>query len=307
MNHNPKENGKQGQKPSEKAIAVWAAFDAMRKTEQKAATGHTFSLRNRYSGVGWQHPEAILDGREYLWRVSSDIGPSYGDLTHAIYALDDMEELNLTWQDEPGTYRWYAARRSKTVYVEMPGVEGFYMPLDDFIAGISEEDGDGGAQDRLANLLIEADRNHWANVDKREKAVRQMTSQPELFKIAEGDEIYWVRDAAVETMTDQGMLDRLAQSGRHKDVRATAVQRVSDIGLLLKICGRDPEDTVRKAAKERIRSLCGEDAYNAALEELVKSVRRVRSPFALIKVAESDAPARVREAARERIKELRKK
>lgn len=88
-----------------------------------------------------------------------------------------------------------------------------------------------------------------------EIAVRELTDQALLAKIAVADRTLPIRSAAVARLEDQALLARIAVTDQSYWIRVIAARRLSDRTLLSRIGKNDPDWWVRQAAQERLKEL----------------------------------------------------
>ncbi|MDI6451706.1 hypothetical protein [Anaerobaca lacustris] len=86
----------------------------------------------------------------------------------------------------------------------------------------------------------------------RQAAVRRVTNQALLAKVAVEDEDGNVRGAAVAKLTDQALLAKVAVGDKDGNVRGAAVERLTDQALLAKVAVEDEDGNVRRLAVAKL-------------------------------------------------------
>jgi hypothetical protein len=102
-------------------------------------------------------------------------------------------------------------------------------------------------QKKLARIAIEA--GSWT---VRKVAVKKLTDQTVLAEVAIIDSDSGVRRAAVENLTDQTLLAEIAIKDSNDYVRRAAVWNLTDQTVLAKVARLDRNSTVRLAAVEKL-------------------------------------------------------
>ena len=95
----------------------------------------------------------------------------------------------------------------------------------------------------------------------RRRAVRRLTDQKLLAKIALEDEHYWVNMAAVEELTDQALLAKVVIEKPHRDISSAAIEKLSKEELT-KLSTEAEDPVVRIAAEVRLEENNWDEAFN---------------------------------------------
>ena len=122
----------------------------------------------------------------------------------------------------------------------------------------------------------------------RGTAVEKLNDQALLVGIALKDDSGSVRMSAVRNLTDQTLLARIAETDRDANVRLNGVLKLTDQTLLAKIAIKDPKNVVRYAAIEKLtdQALLAEVALELRESILyMEVIRRLTDQTLLAKVA----------------------
>ena len=88
--------------------------------------------------------------------------------------------------------------------------------------------------------------------NERIKALKNVTDQNVLQKVAREDEDWFVRQAAVDKITDQLFLQKVACEDKSSYVRSAAIDKITDQNVLQKVACEDENRGVRYTAVDKI-------------------------------------------------------
>lgn len=151
----------------------------------------------------------------------------------------------------------------------------------------------------LAKIAVET-----MDSDVRAAAVRKLTDQAVLAKIAVEDKDRYVRSAAANKLTDQSLLEKIAVEDKTDVVRYNAVMKLTDQAMLEKITVEEKDRNVRLAAAKKL-------THQALLEKIavadndwnvrLAAVEKLTNQEVLDKIVVEDNEKVVRKAAVEKL------
>jgi phosphosulfolactate synthase (CoM biosynthesis protein A) len=135
-------------------------------------------------------------------------------------------------------------------------------------------------------------------------AVRNLTDQALLAKVAIGDEVWTIWKAAVEKLTDQAALAKVAVEAGDPHVREAAVEKLTDQVALAKVAVEAKDSSVRWIAVERLTDqvALAKVAVEARDPHVrIAAVEKLTDQALLAKIAVEDEAYYVRGAAVEKL------
>ena len=150
-------------------------------------------------------------------------------------------------------------------------------------------------RDALLSIVWEKDAQYWA----KNEAVRKLTNQAELARIAKEHDKHEVQIEAANLLTDKALLLEVALDGPD-GVRVVALKKLEDSALFIKLACVDTSWVVRKAAVEMVTDTAV--LTQVALEDESKEVRsaavlKLTDQSVLAQIVQNDPSSKTRLAA----------